>query len=109
MSVHALCSVLTSRCGFQWDWNLGFLFGRFYRIWEQGGVARWMSDARLIRLTAALPPSPPARNLETLSLRGGHRTSPSPVPVFIEGHWALLSKKKPPSPEVQSYNVTPTL
>lgn len=69
-----------------------------------------MSDARLIRLTAALPPSPPARNLEIVSPRGGHRTSPSPVPVFIEGHKALFPpQKKPPSPEVQSYNVTPTL
>lgn len=45
-----------------------------------------MCDARLIRLTAALPPPPPARNLETGSVRGGRRTSPSPGPVFIEGH-----------------------
>lgn len=61
---------------------------------EQGGEARWMSEARLIRLTAALPPSPPARNLEILSLRGGRRTAPSPVPVFIEATRHFYPPKK---------------
>lgn len=49
---------------------------RLYRLSRQGGAIRWVHDAKLVRLTAALPLSPLNSNLYLQSLQMPHQRRP---------------------------------
>lgn len=67
---------------------------RLYGPSWQGGATRWVHDARLVRLTAALPLSPRACNLYILTLHTPpqhwpqDRTLPQASVYMEDGRWA---------------------
>ena len=56
-----------------------WILKHLYRLSWQGGATRWVHDARLVTLTAALPLSPPACNLYLLTPPHALAAGPHPT------------------------------